>query len=163
MKLHKQIIQDLIDPLTKNHVDRTIKTRVILNLGVHTFTDRQVKKVWVYEKKAETKWKKLMFERDLNMDHDLILTKLPLTVRFKTTSYDKNWKWISLNFSFITMDMFQPDNLDTQQYRLITELGHTFLQHRAKLASVVVQKSMKYSLKDGTQIYSSTFSSSRIG
>ena len=42
MKLHKQIIQDLIDPLTKNHVDRTIKTRVILNLGVHTFTDRQV-------------------------------------------------------------------------------------------------------------------------
>jgi hypothetical protein len=42
MKLHKQIIQDLIDPLTKNHVDRTIKTRVILNLGVHTFTDREV-------------------------------------------------------------------------------------------------------------------------
>ena len=40
---HKQIIQDLINPPPKNHVDRTIRTRVIPNLGVHTFIDRQVK------------------------------------------------------------------------------------------------------------------------
>jgi len=43
IKLHKIIIQDLLNPLTKNHVDRTIWSRVIPNLGVHTFADRQVK------------------------------------------------------------------------------------------------------------------------
>ena len=42
MKLDKTIIQDLLNPLTKNHVDRTIGSRVIPNLGVHTFPDRQV-------------------------------------------------------------------------------------------------------------------------
>ena len=50
MKLHKQIIQDLINPLTKNRVGRTIRTRVIPNLGVHTFIDRQVN-TWVLESK----------------------------------------------------------------------------------------------------------------
>ena len=44
MKLHKQIIQDWINPQTKNHVDLTIRTQVIPNLGVHTFIDRQVLK-----------------------------------------------------------------------------------------------------------------------
>ena len=42
MKLHKQIIQDLINSLTENRVGRAIRTRVIPNLGVHTFIDRHV-------------------------------------------------------------------------------------------------------------------------
>ena len=42
IKLHKIIIQELFNPLTKNHVERTIGSRVIPNLGVHTFADRQV-------------------------------------------------------------------------------------------------------------------------
>jgi len=42
IKLHKIFIQDLLNLLTKNHVDRTIGSRVIPNLGVHTFADRQV-------------------------------------------------------------------------------------------------------------------------
>ena len=42
MKLHKKIIQGLLHPLTKNHADRTTRTQVIPNLGVHTLTDRQV-------------------------------------------------------------------------------------------------------------------------
>ena len=43
----------------------------------------EIKRRIVSEKKAETKCKKLMFERDLIMDHDLILTKLPLTIKNK--------------------------------------------------------------------------------
>ena len=39
----------------------------------------------MYEKKAEIKWKKLMFERDLIMDQDLILSKL-LSTKFNQTS-----------------------------------------------------------------------------
>ena len=59
--------------------------------------------------------------------------------------------------------MFQPDNLDTQKCSLITELGHIFLHHRAKLVSVVVRQSLNTEhlclVKDGTQIDSPLFSS----
>ena len=42
-KLHKKIIQDLLNPLTKNQIDRTIESRVIPKPGMHTYADRQIK------------------------------------------------------------------------------------------------------------------------
>ena len=62
MKLHKQIIQDWINPLPKNHIDRTIRTRVIPNLGVHTFIDRQVKQNHLFSQRCLKLEKKLFIE-----------------------------------------------------------------------------------------------------
>ncbi len=69
IKLHKIIIQDLLNLLTNNHVDRTIGSRVIPNLGVHTFADRQVnteislkmsswclENLWFYGRSHHEKW-----------------------------------------------------------------------------------------------------------
>ena len=58
MKFHKQVIQDWIDPLLKNRDDRTIRTRIIPNLGVHKFIDRQVTSNWKPDIFSRANWNK---------------------------------------------------------------------------------------------------------
>jgi hypothetical protein len=54
-------------------------SQTVLAFSTFARVNFEIKRRIVSEKKAETKWKKLMFDLDLIMDHDLILTKLPLT------------------------------------------------------------------------------------
>jgi len=63
-------------------------SQTVLPFSTFARVNFEIKRRIVSEKKAETKWKKLMFDLDLIMDHDLILTKLPLTITKKRFSIE---------------------------------------------------------------------------